>query len=422
MAATCGRVGALVLLACGLVPAARADDKPDALRAELLRLNAATTEEGQAARLRALLKDRAKAKQAVAEAARMMNEAKDGDKPFNFNAAGILARAAHLVRDYAAAEPFYEHQIALATALDSGPKLVAAYEGVVALYFDARRYGDVIDTCQKALEATGPKELAENAGFFLEQLIRAKAKQGKFDEALKMTRELLEAESLAWYFLQLQGWVLWEAGKLDEAAASYTEALDKIDARKDLPADRRDRVKDEVRYVLSGVYTDAKDLEKAAKQLQILIRRNPDVAAYKNDLGFLWADRGLNLEEAEKLIREALDLDRKSKQKLKDEGKLDDVTENAAYLDSMGWVLFKQKKYMEALPFLKQAAADEDDGNHLEIWDHLADCYLALGERKEAVAAWEKALKMEDLSKLDAERRRKVTEKLTRARAEVAKP
>ena len=124
-------------------------------------------------------------------------------------------------------------------------------------------------------------------------------------------------------------------------------------------------------------------------------------------------------KSAEKLIREALELDKKEKEKLKEEGKLDEVKENAAYLDSLGWVLYKQKKYKEALEYLKKAAADEDEGNHLEIWDHLADCHMALGQKKEAVAAWEKALKMEDISKRDGERRRKVSEKLRKVRAEL---
>jgi tetratricopeptide (TPR) repeat protein len=125
----------------------------------------------------------------------------------------------------------------------------------------------------------------------------------------------------------------------------------------------------------------------------------------------------MKLEESEKLIKEALELDKKAKQKLKDEGKIDEVEENAAYLDSMGWVLFKKKEYKEALEYLKKAAADEDEGNHLEIWDHLGDCHMALGQKQEAIAAWEKALKMEDISKRDGERRRKVSEKLKGAKA-----
>ena len=47
--------------------------------------------------------------------------------------------------------------------------------------------------------------------------------------------------------------------------------------------------------------------------------------------------------------------DKKEKEKLKEEGKFDEVKENAAYLDSLGWVLFKQKKYKEALEPLKKA-------------------------------------------------------------------
>jgi hypothetical protein len=42
---------------------------------------------------------------------------------------------------------------------------------------------------------------------------------------------------------------------------------------------------------------------------------------------------------------------------------------------------------------------------------------MALGQKKEAIATWEKGLKFEDLSKRDNERRRKVSEKLKKARA-----
>jgi tetratricopeptide (TPR) repeat protein len=129
----------------------------------------------------------------------------------------------------------------------------------------------------------------------------------------------------------------------------------------------------------------------------------------------------MNFEESEKLIKEALELDKKEKEKLKAEGKLEDVTENVAYLDSLGWVYYKQKKYKEALEPLKKAAMDEDEGSHLEIWDHLADCYLALGKKKEAVESWEKALKMEYVSPRDGERRRKVSEKLKKARVDISK-
>ena len=59
------------------------------MREELLKLNSASSEDAQLAKLRALVKDRAKAKKAVAEAAKMMKEANDKDKPFNYNGSWV---------------------------------------------------------------------------------------------------------------------------------------------------------------------------------------------------------------------------------------------------------------------------------------------------------------------------------------------
>jgi tetratricopeptide (TPR) repeat protein len=426
MAATMGRwprTGILfvVLTLLGTGTRGGAEDKKDPLEAQLLQLNSATTEEIQTAKLRALVKDRVKAKKAVAEAARMLKEAKGDEKPFNYNGTLIIGRAAQILKEYDIAEKFYEQLVEIATKLKSGPKILQAYEGLIDVYWEAKRYPDVIDTCEKVVDMKGPKEVEDAKPFVLERIVQAKAKQGKFDDAMNMVKTLIELTDGAWYFLQLKGWVQRESGKLDDAITTYTEVLDKIDANKDLKPDLKNKLKDRVRYTLSGLYVENKDIDKAAKQLEMLIKRNPETATYKNDLGFIWSDHDMNLEQSEKLIKEALEEDKKEKEKLKSEGKLEEVKENAAYLDSLGWVLFKQKKYKEALGPLKKAVADEDEGNHLEIWDHLADCYMALGDKKEAIAAWEKALKMEDISPRDGERRRKVSEKLKKARLELTK-
>jgi tetratricopeptide (TPR) repeat protein len=425
MAATTKRWPRIAVLFAGMLLLAggagsRADEEKNPLRAELLKLNQATTEETQTAKLRNLVKDRMKAKLAVAEAAKMMKEAKDKDeKPFNYNGTLILGRAAHILREFDAAEKFYEHLAEVANKLKSGPKILQAYENLIDLYFDAKRYSDAIDTCEKVMDMMGPKEVEDAKPFVLERLIQAKARSGKIDEAMNITKNMIDASTPAgkWYFLRLKGWVEREGDKIDDAITTYKEVLDKLDADKGLKKEQKDRFKDGTRYILSGLYVEKKDIENAAKQLQTLITRNPDSATYKNDLGFIWCDNDMKLEESEKLIKEALELDKKQKLKAKEEGKIDEVKENAAYLDSLGWVLFKQKKYKEALEPLKKAVLDEDEGNHLEIWDHLGDCHMALGEKNEAIAAWEKALKMEDLSKRDGERRRKVSEKLKKAKA-----
>ncbi len=395
------------------------DEKKDPLREELLKLNSVTGDDAQRDKLIALTKNKENAKKLVLEAGKMVKEAKGKEHPFNYNGSLLIARLAHFNKQYDVAEPFYEHLIELSTKLKSGTKMVAAYEGLIDLYFENKKYSLVAETCDKYLDIMGgPEEFEGNKPFILERLIQAEAKLEKFDDALRRTEALIEADKGGWYFIQLKGWVLREQGKLPAAIEAYTESLDAIDGNKAMKPEVKDRFKDRTRYILTGLYVDNKEVDKAAKQLQTLIKRNPDNPTYKNDLGFIWCDNDMNLEESEKLIKEALDLDKKAQEKAKKDGKIDEVVPNAAYLDSLGWVLFKQKKYKEALEPLKQASADAEDGAHLEIWDHLADCYMALGQKKDAIATWEKGLKYEDLSKRDTERRRKVSAKLKAARAE----
>lgn len=407
---TAVRMALVALGVAGLLGGGRADD--NALRDELLKLNAVTGDDAIGAKLRELAKDKAKAKKLVAEAAAMLKEAGGKEPPFKYTGALMVARLAHFTKQYDTAEPFYRLMVDNSTKLKSGEKMVTAYEGLIDLYFDTKRYEKAAETCEKFVDTLGPDEVEDAKPFVLERLAQAKAKQEKFDEALRLADLLIEADGGGWYFRQTKGWVLREQGKLDAAIEAYLESLDKIDANKGLKGEAKDRFKDRTRYILTGLYVDNKQIDKAAKELQTLIKRNPENPTYKNDLGFIWCDNDNNLDESEKLIREAIDLDAKAQEKAKKDGKIDEVKPNAAYLDSLGWVLFKKKKYKEALVELKKAAADEDEGNHLEIWDHLADCYMALGQKQEAIDTWQKGLEFDDISKRDISRREAIIAKL----------
>ena len=400
-------------------PKAKATDTGDeALKAELLKFNRPTSEDVQRTKLLAFVKDKDRAKKGIALAAKLQKAAKGTDKPFNLNGALVLAKAAHFLKEYSAAEYFYEYSTETAGKLESGEKLLQAYDGLIDLYWDQKKFQDVIDVCERFVELKGPDEVDKVKPFILERLVQAKARQGNTDDALRITESLIQLDEGGWYFTKLKGWVQREAGKLDEAIETYLEVLSKVDSAKRIPRDQRDRIKDSVRYALSGLYVDNNEIDKAAKQLEMLIKRDEENPTYQNDLGFILADHDMRLDEAEKLIRNALELDKKRQEKLLEEGKIDEVKETAAYIDSMGWVLFKQKKYKEALPYLEKACADEEEGIHLEIWDHLGDVYQALGQKKNATDAWQKGLTMEDVSKRDIERRKKVIAKLKAAGVE----
>ena len=102
------------------------------------------------------------------------------------------------------------------------------------------------------------------------------------------------------------------------------------------------------------------------------------------------ADQGKNLAEAEDLIRKAIELDRRQKSKEAHVGP-DDDQDNAAFVDSLGWVLFRQGRFQEALQELKRAATLQR-GDDPVIWDHLGDVYLRLDQVAKARETWTKAV------------------------------
>jgi len=156
-----------------------------------------------------------------------------------------------------------------------------------------------------------------------------------------------------------------------------------------------------------------KKVDKATDILQQLVKKKPEHPGYNNDLGYIWADNDINLEEAEKLIRKALDLDAGLRAKLRAAERLapEDDHENGAYLDSLAWVLFKKKQYKEAKDILLKAV-DDKDSQHIEIYDHLGDVYLALGETQKAVEAWRKGLEVVGEGRREAERKSIVEKKI----------
>ena len=127
----------------------------------------------------------------------------------------------------------------------------------------------------------------------------------------------------------------------------------------------------------------AQRLDEAAATFQRCLDRKADFAPALNYLGYMWADQGTNLEAARKLIQKAVDLEPK----------------NAAYLDSLAWVLFKLGEPKAALTHI-EAALQYQEGPDATLFDHLGDIHLAAGNPGEARKAWEQSVKLEPDAKV----------------------
>ncbi len=402
-------------------PTAPTDEQ---LKATALKLNDLTDLKAMNARLAELTKDAAGSARLVKLAAGLQKGKAAKDAPFKYNASLVLASLARNVKEYPAAETLFEWCVDYAARLKSGEKYEMAYTGLMRTYFIQKKYAAAEELAQKVLDT---EDVPDSKGFkegVMTQLIVAKAKQGELDAAIEMADKLIALEKNGWSFAETKAEVYRDAGKTDEAIAAYEDVGERIKKARGLDDDTKEQLGRDNRYKLSSVYVDAKKVDKAAAVLKELIDEDPDNSGYPNDLGFIWADAGKNLDEAETLIRKALELDAAMRKKLLDADKITEETaakENAAYVDSLGWVLYKRGKYAEALKYLEKAFADPDQGDHLEIYDHVADCQAALGKKKEAIETWQKGLKLDDVSRRDIERRKSVEAKIKKLQAELKK-
>lgn len=70
---------------------------------------------------------------------------------------------------------------------------------------------------------------------------------------------------------------------------------------------------------------------------------------------------------------------------------------NATYLDTYAWILFKMKKYMDALGYMEKALRYLDTDNP-EIYEHYGDVLFMCGEKEKALENWHKAVQFNSTS------------------------
>lgn len=249
-----------------------------------------------------------------------------------------------------------------------------AYVALIDVLRRAGKPDQVARVCREGISDGGLGE-----GFFNYYLAGALAELGEAEGALAAVEKAIAQSSdgnrLAVRLQKVH--VQRVLGRWSDAVATARRLLEEFDA----PADRL-----RIRYALAGAYWGAKKRDEAEAELRAILDVDPDHAATCNDLGFYLADQGRDFDEAERLIRLAITSDRIDRRKT-GHGE----PQNAAYLDSLGWVLFRRGRLPEARAELERAAALHAGANDPVVWDHLGDVLFRSGEKDEAKRAWEKA-------------------------------
>lgn len=150
-----------------------------------------------------------------------------------------------------------------------------------------------------------------------------------------------------------------------------------------LPLDRLEDALVEMSQIFSTSGNDA----ASEALLEAALEVDPDHPTANNNLGYALADRGERLEEAEAMILRAHEQE----------------PEIVAYQDSLGWVRYKRGILEDipgdpptpgALSLLETAARNPQDGDDPVILDHLGDVYWRLGRQEDAIATWERVVRI----------------------------
>jgi tetratricopeptide (TPR) repeat protein len=242
-----------------------------------------------------------------------------------------------------------------------GKQATGGYQGQIDAYRENHDFKKSLEVARKAVAAS-PKD------HDLKLLLAGElADQDKPDEGMALAKSLLDGASP-----DEQRGVWCALAQMNIRLRRWKEAEEALDKAEPLATKDEDRA-----YVvfLRGTLADRlKHLEPAEQYFQKSLELDPGSALVANYLGYMWADKGIKLPEALKLIRKAVELE----------------PANGAYLDSLGWVYFKMGENELAEDNLRQAVSRTQTDPTVHM--HLGDLYEKTGRIRLAVAQWELSL------------------------------
>src|SRR5262245_5449648 len=224
-----------------------------------------------------------------------------------------------------------------------------------------------------------------------------KAAQARMDETLQRVQAAVAAKPDDARVKQLEGLALVMQDRLPEAEASFRKAveLEPTDrsgyerlARFYAATNKTDEVYEKAvelrpddsrfHHYLGMLYELKGDSDRAIARYEDAIRLDPDLAEAKNNLAYIYADHGKNLDRA-------LDLAQDAKTQLPD---------NPSVSDTLGWVLYKRGVPAAAITYLKEAESTTKKGDVSlgVVRHHLALAYQANGDTAEAIEALDRSL------------------------------
>ena len=275
------------------------------------------------------------------------------DNPVGYFRLGYLQR---LLQQYDAALSNFEKALVL------NPRLMDVFANIVAIHVAQKEVATATQKCDQKL-AQYPDDPTVGAivhnlkgNLYLVQKDKAKA-EASFQAALKANPNYLQP------YYALAGIYLSE-NKTDQAVAQYQAALEAN------PGQTRPHM------VLGTIFDSQKQYDESEKHYRAALDINPEFAPAANNLAFILAEQGQNLDEA-------LGYARMAKEKL---------PEDPNVMDTLGWVYFKKGLYDSAVSEFTDSLEKMPENAIVNY--HLGMAFYRKGDRDSAKLQLEKALSL----------------------------
>lgn len=268
------------------------------------------------------------------------------------------------------AKRYTEAQAQILTWLGKSPEDPILNRYLVIMHWRVKNWDGAIELCQASSETAAQRE--DNQQLLAQTLLLA----GRYDSAIALLESLTEGKLGAPLEAAQVDLIiaLTQAERYNEAEKAVLRIIGpQIDDRR--PRNNYDpRQVIRFRGLLSNIYQATGRMEDAYEQLVEIRRINSADPEANNNLAYTWSEGGANLDKAEKYVRIALA----------------EEPRNAAYLDTLGWVLYKRGKFDEAIKWLKLAMKQQDEPDPVML-THLGDALARTGDTSAAEPLWRQA-------------------------------
>lgn len=155
----------------------------------------------------------------------------------------------------------------------------------------------------------------------------------------------------------------------------YSKAIENFENCLNHVAAEDTSLRAQVYGILGDLYQQVENPSAAEANYQKALALTPESILILNNYSYFLSEQGTRLEEAERMSAKTLESD----------------PEEATYLDTYGWILFKLGRLREAKAYIEKALAHTVGEESAVIREHLGDIEHALGNRDAALLHWEAA-------------------------------